>query len=51
MLRQINSVSSRVPLYFTRMCGMLSVGFFTEVKLQEHFTYKAVAEYVAKDEA
>ena len=26
-------------------------GFFTEVKLQEHFIYKAVAEYVAKDEA
>jgi hypothetical protein len=30
---------------------MPSVGFFTEVKLQERFIYKAVAEYVAKEEA
>jgi hypothetical protein len=28
--------------------GMSSVGLFTEAKLQEHFIYKAAAEYVAK---
>lgn len=35
----------------THTCGMASVGFFTEAKLQEHFIYKAAAECVAKDEA